>query len=87
MNSDSLKQVETNDAIYLVDKKSLNTVLGRYLIDIDGNLSINGFQPLPGKALAIAFGNTSLVVSEYGITAMGIVAVTSKKIRYLIYDT
>ena len=79
LNSDSLIEVETNEAIYLVDKESLNAVSGKYLIDIDGNLSINHIQRLPGKKLAIAFGETTMEVSEHDITVMGRVAVTSKK--------
>ncbi|WP_029822533.1 phage repressor protein CI [Vibrio parahaemolyticus] len=79
LNSHSLIEVETNEAIYLVDKESLNAVSGKYLIDIDGNLSINHIQRLPGKKLAIAFGETTMEVSEHDITVMGRVAVTSKK--------
>ena len=79
LNSDSLIEVETNEAIYLVDKESLNAVSGKYLIDIDGNLSINHIQRLPGKKLAIAFGETTMEVSEHDITVMGRVAVTLKQ--------
>ncbi|MCZ0922652.1 phage repressor protein CI [Vibrio diabolicus] len=78
LNSDSLIEVETNDAIYLVDKESLNAVSGRYLIDIDGNLSINHIQRLPGKKLAIAFGESTLEVSEHDIKVMGRIVVTSQ---------
>ncbi|EPU4506676.1 bacteriocin [Vibrio parahaemolyticus] len=72
-------EVETNEAIYLVDKDTRNAVSGKYLIDIDGNLSINHIQRLPGKKLAIAFGETTMEVSDSDIKVMGRVAVTSKK--------
>ncbi|WP_182034155.1 phage repressor protein CI [Vibrio diabolicus] len=75
----SLMEVETNEAIYLVDKDTRNAVSGKYLIDIDGNLSINQIQRLPGKKLAIAFGETTMEVSDSDIKVMGRVAVTSKK--------
>lgn len=75
----SLIEVETNEAIYLVDKDTRNAVSGKYLIDIDGNLSINQIQRLPGKKLAIAFGETTMEVSDSDIKVMGKVAVTSKK--------
>ncbi|HCH3752514.1 TPA: hypothetical protein NKZ56_003294 [Vibrio parahaemolyticus] len=75
----SLMEVETNEAIYLVDKDTRNAVSGKYLIDIDGNLSINQIQRLPGKKLAIAFGDTTMEVFDSDIKVMGRVAVTSKK--------
>lgn len=76
MNSDSLIQFETNEVIYLVDIEFLNAVSGNCLIDINGNLSINYIQHLPGKKLAIAFVETTIEVSEHDLTVMGRVAVT-----------
>lgn len=75
----SLMEVETNEAIYLVDKDARNAVSGKYLIDIDGNLSINHIQRLPGKKLAIAFGDTTMEVFDSDIKVMGRVAVISSR--------
>lgn len=55
MNSFNLKsgstiEVETNEALYLVDNDSRDAVSGNYLIDIDGRLSVNHIQRLPGKS-------------------------------------
>ncbi|EJC1211273.1 helix-turn-helix domain-containing protein [Vibrio parahaemolyticus] len=79
LNPTTLIEVETNEAIFLVDKGDRDAVSGKYLIDVDGHLSINHIQRLPGKKLAIAFGETTMEVSEHDITVMGRVAVTSKK--------
>lgn len=84
MNSFNLKaeftiEVETNEALYLVDKSSTNPASGKYLIDIDGTLSINHIQRLPGKKLAIAFGDSTIEVSEHDITVLGRVSVTLRK--------
>ncbi len=72
-------EIETNDAIYLVDKGVTNALSGKYLIDIDGMLSINQIQRLPGKKLAIAFGDTTMEVAEEDIKVTGRVAATLKK--------
>ncbi|ENM5737208.1 helix-turn-helix domain-containing protein [Vibrio mimicus] len=84
MNSFNLKaestiEVETNEAIYLVDNSSCDAVSGNYLIDIDGRLSVNHIQRLPGKKLVIAFSENSIEVSEHDIKVLGRVAVTLRK--------
>ncbi|MBF4254802.1 hypothetical protein EA007_28740, partial [Vibrio anguillarum] len=50
-----------------------------YLIDVDGRLSINQIQRLPGRKLAIAFGDSTIEASENDIKVLGRVAVTMKK--------
>lgn len=72
-------EIETNDATYLVDKGTKDALSGKYLIDIDGMLSINQIQRLPGKKLAIAFGDTTMEVAEEDIKVTGRVAATLKK--------
>lgn len=79
LNPDFVIEVETNDAVYLVDKSSTNPVSGKYLIDIDGTLSINHIQRLPGKKLAVVFGDSTVEVAEEDIKVVGRVAVTLKK--------
>ncbi|MBY7785715.1 helix-turn-helix domain-containing protein [Vibrio fluvialis] len=84
MNSFNLKaestiEVETNEALYLVDKSSTNPASGKYLIDIDGTLSINHIQRLPGKKLAVVFGDSTVEVAEEDIKVVGRVAVEMKK--------
>ncbi|EGR1568041.1 transcriptional regulator [Vibrio parahaemolyticus] len=76
----SLTQVIEDDlGIYYINKESTDPVSGDYLIDIDGRLSINYLQRLPGKKLAIAFGNSTIEVSEGDIKVIGRVAMEMKK--------
>lgn len=72
-------ELETNEGVYLVDSHSKDAVSGDYLIDIDGRLSINHIQRLPGNKLAIAFRGNTMEVSEYDIKVIGRVAVTLQK--------
>ncbi|HHX8569202.1 TPA: helix-turn-helix domain-containing protein [Vibrio alginolyticus] len=75
----SLIEVETNEAIYLLDKSTKDAVAGKYLIDVDGRLSLNHIQRLPGKKLAVVFGESTIEVSEEDIKVIGRVAVTLRK--------
>lgn len=75
----SLIEVETNEAIYLLDKSTKDAVAGKYLIDVDGRLSLNHVQRLPGKKLAVVFGDSTIEVSEEDIKVIGRVAVTLRK--------
>ena len=79
LENSELIEIETNEAIYLVDKGVANAVSGKFLIDIDGSLSINQIQRLPGKKLAVVLGDSTFEVSENDIKVMGRVAVTLKK--------
>ncbi|HCE3234770.1 phage repressor protein CI [Vibrio parahaemolyticus] len=71
--------IEDDSGIYYINKASTDPVAGDYLIDIDGRLSINYLQRLPGKKLAIAFGNSTIEVSEEDIKVLGRVAMEMKK--------
>lgn len=79
LNEKMTIEIETNDGRFIVDQEAINAVSGKYLIDIDGNLSINQIQRLPGKKLAIVFGESSIEVSEHDIKVLGRVAVTLRK--------
>lgn len=71
--------VEDDSGIYYINKESTDPVAGDYLIDIDGRLSINYLHRLPGKKLAIAFGSSTIEVSEDDIKVLGRVAMEMKK--------
>ncbi|MFA0190646.1 helix-turn-helix domain-containing protein [Vibrio lentus] len=76
----SVTQVIEDDAgIYYINKESTDPVAGDYLIDIDGRLSLNYLQRLPGNKLAIAFGTSTIEVSEDDIKVLGRVAMEMKK--------
>ncbi|MER2495313.1 helix-turn-helix domain-containing protein [Vibrio neptunius] len=72
-------EVETNEAVYLLDESSTDAVSGKYLIDVDGRLSFNQIQRLPGRKLAVGFGDSTLEVAEHDIKVLGRVAVTLEK--------
>lgn len=78
LQSADLIELETNDAIMLVDKNDNDAVSGNYLISIDGRHSINEVQRLPGKKLAIAIGDSTMEVSEEDIEVVGRVAMEMK---------
>ncbi|MEK1962782.1 helix-turn-helix domain-containing protein [Vibrio parahaemolyticus] len=73
------KVIEDDAGIYYLNTDSIDPVAGDYLIDVDGRLSINYLQRLPGKKLAIAFGSSTIEVSEDDIKVMGRVAMEMKK--------
>ncbi|WMN76085.1 helix-turn-helix domain-containing protein [Vibrio parahaemolyticus] len=73
------KVIEDDAGIYYLNTESIDPVAGDYLIDVDGRLSINYLQRLPGKKLAIAFGNSTIEVSEGDIKVIGRVAMEMKK--------
>ncbi|UTZ25137.1 transcriptional regulator (plasmid) [Vibrio campbellii] len=71
--------IEDDAGIYYINKDSVDPISGDYLIDVDGRLSINYLQRLPGKKLAIAFDTSTIEVSEEDITVLGRVAMEMKK--------
>lgn len=71
--------IEDDAGIYYVNKESVDPISGDYLIDVDGRLSINYLQRLPGKKLAIAFDTSTIEVSEEDIKVLGRVAMEMKK--------
>lgn len=73
------KVIEDDAGIYYLNTDSVDPVAGDYLIDVDGRLSINYLQRLPGKKLAIAFGSSTIEVSEGDIKVLGRVAMDMKK--------
>ncbi|UTZ24163.1 phage repressor protein CI [Vibrio campbellii] len=64
---------------FLVNKESRQAVSGRYLVDMDGLLSLNDIQRLPGKKLAISFNGSTLTVEEDEVRVVGRVALIMEK--------
>lgn len=71
--------IEDDAGIYYVNTESVDPISGDYLIDVDGRLSINYLQRLPGKKLAIAFDTSTIEVSEEDIKVLGRVVMEMKK--------
>lgn len=70
-NSDKLMVVKEHHQFFIIDTLSNQAVSGLYLIDIDGLLSLNQIQRIPGNNVAIAFNNSTLNVCENDITILG----------------
>ncbi|CAK2464268.1 Transcriptional regulator [Vibrio crassostreae] len=79
LTQDGLIVVEQDGCHLYINKAEAHPTSGDYLIDIDEVLSINYLQRLPGKKLAIAFGSSTIEVSEDDIKVLGRVAMEMKK--------
>ena len=64
---------------FIVNKESRQAVSGTYLVDMDGLLSLNEIQRLPGKKLAISFNGSTLTVDEVEVRVVGRVALVMEK--------
>ncbi|HHY0535614.1 TPA: phage repressor protein CI [Vibrio parahaemolyticus] len=64
---------------FLVNKESRQAVSGTYLVDMDGLLSLNQIQRLPGKKLAINFNGSPLTVDEDEVRIVGRVVLVMEK--------
>lgn len=73
------KVIEDDSGIYYVNTESTNPTSGKYLIDIDGQLSINFIQRLPGKKLSISIGDNCFEASVDDIKVLGRVAMSMVK--------
>ncbi|EKA2634125.1 phage repressor protein CI [Vibrio alginolyticus] len=71
--------IDKGETHHYVNKAERQPVSGDYLIEIDGVISINYLQRLPGKKLAIAFDTSTIEVSEQDIKVLGRVAMEMKK--------
>ncbi|WCE31536.1 phage repressor protein CI [Vibrio sp. SCSIO 43137] len=70
-----LIEIVSRNCIYLIDQNSTDAVSGKYLIDIDGRLSVNTIQRLP-KKLTVDFEGTVAEVSDKDIEVKGKVVLT-----------
>lgn len=78
LKSADLIELETNEAIMLVDKNDNDAVSGSYLISIDGRHSINEVQRLPGKLL-VEFNGTTIETQDGDIEVVGKVVTETRK--------
>jgi hypothetical protein len=79
LHSSSTKAIEHDGNIHFVNTLENNPTVGRYLISIDGNISINGIQRLPGKKLAMNFGDSTIEISDEDIDVVGRIVMTMEK--------
>ena len=71
--------IDLDGSLLFVNTEETNPSSGRYLLDIDGSISINHLQRLPGKKLAMSYGNTSVEVAEADIVVLGRVVLAMEK--------
>ncbi|EKO3509356.1 phage repressor protein CI [Vibrio fluvialis] len=64
----------------LINKESRQAVNGTYLVDMDGLLSLNEIQRLPGKKLAISFNGSTIQVDELDVKVVGRVALVMERV-------
>jgi len=62
-----------------INTEETHATSGRYLIEIDGAHSINQVQRLPGKKLAISFGNSTIEAAEEDINVLGRISMSMIK--------
>ncbi|MBV1843382.1 phage repressor protein CI [Photobacterium ganghwense] len=73
------KVVDEDGELHFINIEQSHATSGRYLISIDGALSINPVQRLPGKKLAVGFSGSTIDISEDDIKVLGRVAMTMSK--------
>ena len=73
------KIIENSFELLFINIQETNPASGRYLIDIDRSISVNHLQRLPGKKLAMNFGDSSIEVAEEDIKVIGRVAIAINK--------
>ncbi|HAS6029465.1 transcriptional regulator [Vibrio vulnificus] len=71
--------IKDGQSTFLVNKESRQAVSGTYLVDMDGLLSLNEIQRLPGKKLAINFNGSPLKVEEDEVKVVGRVVLMMEK--------
>jgi hypothetical protein len=71
--------VSEDGSTYIIDKEVNQAVSGTYLIDMDGLLSLNEIQRLPGKQLAISFAGSTLTVNELDVKVVGKVVLDMRR--------
>ncbi|CAH1557127.1 phage repressor protein CI [Vibrio rotiferianus] len=71
--------IRESDCTYIVDKENFQAISGIYLVDMDGLLSLNEIQRLPGNKLAISFNGSTLTVDEDEVRVVGRVALVMEK--------
>ena len=74
-----MMSIEHDGTTFIADKKVHQAVSGTYLVDMDGLLSLNDIQRLPGKKLAISFNGSTLTIEEDEVRVVGRVALVMEK--------
>ncbi|MGF1761029.1 helix-turn-helix domain-containing protein [Photobacterium sagamiensis] len=79
LDAEQTRLVELDSELMMINTSETNPTSGRYLIDVDGSVSINHIQRLPGKKLAMSFGDSSIEIAEGDIKVLGRIVMTMDK--------
>jgi len=73
--------IDLDGSLLFVNTEETKPISGRYLLDTDGAISINHLQRLPGKKVAMSYGNTSVEVevAKADIVVLGRVVLAMEK--------
>lgn len=77
-SNEYISLVDGNKTLF-IDKSETTLISGKYLLAIDDLISINDIQRLPGKRIAMSFGDSTIEVSDADITVLGRVVMTLNK--------
>ena len=77
---ENMMAIENDGTTYVIDKEIEQAVAGTYLVDMDGLLSLNEIQRLPGKKLAISFNGSTITVDEGDVKVVGRVALVMERV-------
>lgn len=80
MDIQNAMAIRVADTTYIIDKETRQAVSGTYLVDMDGLLSLNEIQRLPGKKLAISFNGSTIQVDELDVKVVGRVALVIERV-------
>ncbi|SHE45919.1 helix-turn-helix domain-containing protein [Vibrio gazogenes] len=72
-------EVETTDAIYLIDQHIQEIVAGRYLMDIDGRIVLHTAQRLPEQQIRIMFPEEAVSIDTNKVRILGRVVLTIQR--------
>lgn len=70
----------TRPAQYVGRKAIQPATSSTHLVDMDGLLSLNEIQRLPGKKLAISFNGSTIQVDELDVKVVGRVTLVMEKV-------
>ncbi|KLV07993.1 hypothetical protein ABT57_14190 [Photobacterium ganghwense] len=69
--SEHLMLVEYEGQKLFVDTSKNKAISGQYLINIDGDVSLNSMQKLPGNMVAIEFSQSTVQLNEGDVVVVG----------------
>lgn len=86
LTPDNIRVVDLDGSLLFVNTEEINPNYGRYLLDIDGSISITHLQRLLGKKLAMIYCNAPIEVEEADIVVLGrvVLAMETQNRRILI---